>query len=168
MMFLPESKWSPRYESQFYTIRMNTYVTLHKPPSSLSAEEDDTFGSNDDISCSFFRHCKNCNSHNTKFPAVYYKIDVLRGNTQHTCLRRYSHFVYLCDKVDLKGEMHKHLPPKTITFFQRSNNKNKEFLDRRMVGLNKFLMDVLLRPESVNNKWIEAFLELDKNSDGIL
>jgi hypothetical protein len=29
-------------------------------------------------------------------------------------------------------------------------------------------MDVLLRPESVNNKWIEAFLELDKNSDGIL
>jgi hypothetical protein len=155
MMFLPESKWSPRYETQFYTIRMNTYTTLAKPtPSSSSDHDDDTTFGNDE--------CSLCNQKN-KFPAVYYKIEVLRGNTQHTCLRRYSQFVYLCNKIDATGELRRHLPPKAGLFHKDS----PEFLEQRMKELYKFLMNVLTRPECVNDKWVEAFLEL-RNSDGNL
>lgn len=155
MMFLPESKWSPRYGSQFYTIRMNSYVTLNSPTPSPS--DDITFGGDE---CSLLL----CN-HNTKYPAVYYKIDVIRGNTQHTVLRRYSQFLYLCKKIGITERdniMHKRqLPPKTGLFHRDS----PEFLEERMEGLFKFLMDVLLRPECVNNKWVEAFLELSTSEE---
>lgn len=147
-MFLPESKWSPRYETQFYTIRMNSYTTLEKPPDHAAA--DTTFGNDE---------CSLCNHNKTKFPAVYYKIEVLRGHTQHTILRRYSQFLYLCKKIDATGEMHKHLPPKAGLLFHKDS---PEFLSVRMEGLYKFLMNVLLRPECVNDKWVEAFLELRK------
>mmetsp|Transcript_18422 Transcript_18422/g.31172 ORF Transcript_18422/g.31172 Transcript_18422/m.31172 type:complete len:158 (-) Transcript_18422:435-908(-) len=157
MMFLPESKWSPRYETQFYTIRMNTYTILDKP--SPSSDGTTTTFRTDE--------CSLCN-HNTKFPAVYYKIEVLRGNTQHTCLRRYSQFLYLSNKIchvtTERDTMHKrHLPPKTGPFHRDS----PEFLEERMEGLYQFLMDVLLRPECVNNTWVEAFLELGASDENL-
>ncbi len=153
MMFLPESKWSPRYGTQFYTIRMNSYVTLDTPTRS---SDNIIFG---DDECSLL-----CN-HNTKFPAVYYKIVVIRGNIQHTVLRRYSQFLYLCKKIDNfteRANLHKrHLPPKAGLFHRDS----PEFLEERMEGLFKFLMDVLLMPECANNKWVEAFLELSTSEE---
>lgn len=150
-MFLPESKWSPRYGTQFYTIRMNSYVTLDKPATYLG---DTTFGDDE---------CSLCN-HNTKFPAVYYKIDVIRGNTQHTVLRRYSQFLYLCKKIDVTERdniLKRHLPPKTGLFHRDS----PEFLEERMEGLYKFMMDALIRPECINNKWVEDFLELSAGEE---
>lgn len=153
MMFLPESKWSPRYETQFYTIRMNSYTILDK---TTSPSDDTTFGTDE---------CSLCN-HDKKSPAVYYKIEVLRGNTQHTCLRRYSQFLYLYNKIHTteRDDTHKrHLPPKTGPFHRDS----PEFLEERMEGLYKFLLDVLLRPECVNNKWVEAFLELGASDENL-
>eukprot|EP00580_Thalassiosira_gravida_P000270 CAMPEP_0201607736 /NCGR_PEP_ID=MMETSP0492-20130828/6748_1 /ASSEMBLY_ACC=CAM_ASM_000837 /TAXON_ID=420259 /ORGANISM="Thalassiosira gravida, Strain GMp14c1" /LENGTH=50 /DNA_ID=CAMNT_0048072389 /DNA_START=214 /DNA_END=363 /DNA_ORIENTATION=+ len=38
-MYLPEDKWSPRYDEQFYTIRMKNYTTLHTRPAPPSQEE---------------------------------------------------------------------------------------------------------------------------------
>eukprot|EP00986_Skeletonema_menzelii_P010254 scaffold4968_cov148-Skeletonema_menzelii.AAC.1 len=150
MMFLPESKWSPRYEAQFYTIRMNTYELLDKPAPT-------TFGNDE---------CSLCNYHHQKHPAVYYKIEVLRGNTKHTCLRRYSQFLYLRNKIhyterDDNMYTKKHFPHKTGPF----HRDTPQFLEERMEGLCKFLMDVLLRPECVNNKWLEAFLELSSGDE---
>lgn len=156
MMFLPESKWSPRYETQFYTIRMNAYELLDKP--APSSNDTNTFGNDE---------CSLCN-HNQKHPAVYYKIEVLRGNTQHTCLRRYSQFLYLRNKVHLierENNMYNkiHFPPKTGPFHRDS----PQFLEERMEGLYKFLMALLLQPECVNNKWVEAFLELSTSDDNL-
>ena len=163
-MFLPESKWSSRYETQFYTIRMNSYVILDKPPPSDDDNNNTSFGS-DTNTCALFRLCNNGVS--TKFPAVYYKIEVLRGNTSHIVLRRYSQFVYLCNKLDgvitttreENCSIRYLLPPKTGPF--HNNHTDEEFLEERMEGLYKFLMDILLRPECVNNQWIVAFLGLD-------
>jgi hypothetical protein len=177
MMFLPESKWSPRYESQFYTIRMNSYVTLEKPP----PEEDEdavgrnnTFGNDTDDIYTFFKLCNILNvTPNKTFPAVYYKIEVLRGNSSHTILRRYSQFVYLHHKLinsiilqNNSKDINK-LPPKTGQFHNMTNNTNEEFVYERMEGLYKFLVGLLMQPECVSNKWITAFLELDRSVDSI-
>lgn len=173
MMFLPESKWSPRYESQFYTIRMNSYVTLDKPP---EEEEDEdtgqnnyTFGNDNDDICTFFRLCNILNNTpNKTFPAVYYKIEVLRGNSSHTILRRYSQFVYLHHKIidsimiENNKDNNNRLPPKTGPFHNTTKNANEEFFYERMEGLYKFLVGLLMQPECVSNKWITAFLELDR------
>ena len=169
MMFLPESKWSPRYESQFYTIRMNSYVTLDKPPEEdeEAGQNNTTFGNDNDDICTFFRICNILNTPNKTFPAVYYKIEVLQGNSSHTILRRYSQFVYLRHKIydsimiNNSKDINK-LPPKTGPFFNTTNNANEEFVYERMEGLYKFLVGLLMQPECVNNKWIEAFLELDR------
>ena len=53
------------------------------------------------------------------------------------------------------------LPPKTGPFHRDS----PEFLEQRMKGLSKFLIDLLLRPECVNNPLVEDFLELDSRND---
>jgi hypothetical protein len=172
MMFLPESKWSPRYESQFYTIRMNSYVTLDKPPQEEEEDavgQNNTFGNDNDDICTLFKLCNILNdTPNKTFPAVYYKIEVLRGNSSHTILRRYSQFVYLhhkiFDTIIIQNTKHiSKLPPKTGLFYNTTNNtNNEEFLYERMEGLYKFLVGLLMQPECVSNKWIMAFLELDR------
>ncbi len=178
MMFLPESKWSPRYESQFYTIRMNSYVTLDKPPPEEEEEQEEdggqnntiintTFGNDNDDICTLFRLCNILNNTpNKTFPAVYYKIEVLRGNSSHTILRRYSQFVYLHHKIydSIMIQNSKdinELPPKTGLFYNTTNS-DEEFVYERMEGLYKFLVGLLMQPECVSNKWITAFLELDR------
>ena len=153
-MFLPEDKWSPRYETQFYTIRMNKYTTLNGPPKTTN--ESTQFGEENE--CSLFDFC---NSHK-KYPAVYYEIEVMCGSTTHTCLRRYSQFYYLCKKLDPSGEMglKKSLPPKTYPLFSQSTNDDDDFFEERMDGLYAFLRGLLIRQECVHNPWIEQFLDL--------
>ena len=164
MMFLPEDKWSPRYETQFYSIRLNKYTTLNRPPDIISKhhenDNDTLFGEENE--CSIFDFC---NSHQ-KYPAVYYEIEVMSGSKTHTCLRRYSQFYYLCKKLDPSGEMglKKSLPPKTnnplLLFHQSKRDFDDDFLKERMDGLYAFLRGLLIRQECVNNPLIEQFLEL--------
>ena len=143
MMFLPDDKWSPRYEQQFYTIQIKTYTKLDTPP------EEDTF---DNDACQFL-----CGG--SKFPAVYYNIEVSCGTEKHTCLRRYSQFVSLCNKFDpnKKLDIRVKLPPKTGPFHEVAD----EFLDQRMNGLYAFLREMLTRQEAVGSSLVEQFLELD-------
>lgn len=143
MMFLPDDKWSPRYEQQFYTIHINTYTKLDKPPLTESTFDDD--------SCHFL-----CSK--PKFPAIYYNIEILCGTEKHTCLRRYSQFVSLSNKFDPTGKLgvRDKLPPKTGSF----HNASEFFLDERMNRLYAFLREMLTRQEAVGSSLVEQFLEL--------
>lgn len=156
MMFLPEDQWSPRYEKQFYTIRMKKYSTLVNPCEEKRIQANNTDPYEEDDTCQSFGFC----NPKKKYPAVYYEIEVLNGPTIHTCLRRYSQFHHLCKKLDPSGDMglRKILPPKTMPFQKKLSN---DFLEERMSGLNAFLEDVLVRQECVNDPLIEQFLELN-------
>ena len=135
---------------------MNSYVTLDKPPPEEEEEDavgqNNTFGNDNDDICTLFKLCNILNATpNKTFPAVYYKIEVLRGNSSHTILRRYSQFVYLRHKIHdtIMIQNTKHinkLPPKTGLFYN-SKNANEEFLYERMEGLYKFLVGLLMQPE---------------------
>ena len=143
MMYLPKDKWSSRYEQQFYTIQIQSYSKLNKPPTGAS----DSFT---DVTCQFL-----CGP---KFPAVYYSIEISCGTKHHSCLRRYSQFQLLCNKVDPSGKLglQLKLPPKTGLFHQETTY----FLKERMQRLNMFLEDFLTRQEAVDNAFVEQFLDL--------
>jgi len=141
MMFLPPDKWSPRYEQQFYTVEMNKYTKLDKDP---TTDNNDT--------CQIF-----CGK--PKFPAIYYTIDIFCGTSKHTCQRRYSQFLTLCNKIDRDGKLgtRSKLPAKTGPFHRDTGG----FIEERMEALCAFLKEVLTQQEAVGNSAVEWFLELD-------
>ncbi|KAL9178858.1 hypothetical protein ACHAXT_003989 [Thalassiosira profunda] len=154
MMFLPDDKWSPRYDAHFYTLCVPRQFTIYLGLDRIaggSTEADDPFG--DDDACAFCRPAK--------YPAVYYEIEVRRGTKSHTVLRRYSHFRRLCQKLDPTGEkgLLKDLPPRTGPFHNDSDNK---FREGRREGLYAFLNETLVRPECVGNPVVERFLGLSE------
>jgi len=152
MMFLPEDKWSPRYEEQFYTIRMKRFKTINNS-SELPYSDFDT-----EDTCSIFG-INVCNN-NKRFPAIYYQIEVLCGTKQYTILRRYSQFVQLCKKLDPNNTMKikNNLPPKSpLLMF---HNPTKLDYYKRMESLYTFMNDLLTRQEFVDNILIMQFLEL--------
>ena len=161
-MFLPEDKWSPRYETQFYTIRMKKYIIVFNSPAELGI--DSIFGQSDDDNCSLFGIC---NKSSKTFPVVYYEIEVLCGTKQHTILRRYSQFDALCKGIDSNNNMNirNTLPSKNITISTLFHKlPNDDFLNKRMVGLYNFMTKLLVRQECVNNPLVSQFLEL--NTEG--
>ena len=95
----------------------------------------------------------------TRFPAIYYEIDVFCGTKKHTCLRRYSQFLQLCNKFDPSGKLgvKSKLPPKTGPFYEATH----DFLENRKHMLHEFLKELLTRKEAVANPFVEQFLELD-------
>lgn len=158
-MFLPEEQWSPRYEKQFYTIRMSKYKIVHSTYEIMADAENLFRDDDDDDSCSsIFGFC----NPKKKYPAVYYEIEVRSGTKRHTCLRRYSQFHHLCKTLDPRGEMDglmKSLPPKTAPFFH--NDTDDDFIEERMAGLYSFMRGVLLRQECLNNPLVQQFLRLN-------
>ena len=100
LIFLPNDKWSPRYESQFYTLRMERYYIIRDPsdwPTSTTSGTTTTTASDDEnnedansttITCQFCsrRRGGGCggegamNKKKKKYPAVYYEIEILRGS----------------------------------------------------------------------------------------
>jgi hypothetical protein len=145
MMYLPEDKWSPRYDKQFYTIKMKIHTTIDNPLKPVDTFNEDT--------CHFLGICRNANA-----PTIYYSIDVLSGTNHHTCLRRYSQFRQLCNKIDPKGALgiRSKLPPRMGPFLKDTS----DFLEYRLNGLHAFLIEVLARQDSVGNSVVENFLEL--------
>ncbi len=154
-MFLPEDKWSPRYEPHFYTIRLKRYIVVHDP----SDLPEITVAGNYDDEGTAWSFCGVGSK--KKYPAVYYEIEVLRGETQSSCLRRYSQFDSLCRQLDPRGALgvRKGLPPKT---FMLDSWRSNDVIDERMFGLRTFLCELLVRQECVNNPVIEKFLGLDE------
>ena len=153
MMYLPEDKWSPRYDEQFYTIRMKKYITI-KDPSELP-NNSDPFPDDDGPCSSILSFC----SPHKKYPATYYEIQVLRGTTSHTIYRRYSQFHQLCKQMDPSGTMKlkQSLPSKTGPF----HNISEKYLEERRERLYIFMREVLIRQECVNNVLVGRFLMLN-------
>jgi hypothetical protein len=139
MMYLPQDKWSSRYDKQFYTIQINGYSTLDKPPEGDFVQD----------TCFLCTH---------KFPATYYTIEISCGHDRHIVHRRYSQFVTLCKKFDPSNQLgvRSKLPPKTGLFHKDIN----DFLEDRMNALYGFLKGLLTRQEAVGNGVVERFLEL--------
>jgi hypothetical protein len=103
LIFLPYDKWSPRYESQFYTLRMERYYIIRDPsdwPASTTSGTTTTTTSDDDdenedansttITCQFCSRRRGgggggcaggaMNKKKKKYPAVYYEIEIIRGS----------------------------------------------------------------------------------------
>lgn len=165
-MFLPEDKWSRRFDSQFYTMRMKRYVTIGSPSElKRSTPDTDDGDCNDDIDSSSCWMCPG----DGRFPAVYYEIEVMRGSETRKCLRRYSEFRQFCKQLDRRlppptGSLMKIFPPKTAPslWYMPGDYGNDEFLEGRMRGLYAFMKEALARQECVNEPLVAQFLALNR------
>lgn len=102
LIFLPYDKWSPRYESQFYTIKMERYYIIRDPSdwpagatgattTTTTTSDDENEDMNSTITCQFCSRHRGgdgrggggeggINKKKKKYPAVYYEIEILRGS----------------------------------------------------------------------------------------
>jgi PX domain len=83
--YLPKKLWSPRYESDFYSVTVIGHQVFEAPPSpreAASSSSDPPFDSGGAAS----RH---------HHPAVYYQVTVHRARKASVVWRRYSQFVWL-------------------------------------------------------------------------
>ena len=147
LMYLPKSEWSPRFDSTFYSVKI----------------EDKTLISDQ------LPLCPNPLGGRTNLPAYYYTVAVYREHDKTPVLRRYSEFYHLyqelkrhppaitTDRRPSVVETPIHMPPGTCPWFHRDT---EEFLKSRMEQLDEFLEDVLSRPGYSNHPSVIAFLEL--------
>ena len=180
LIFLPYDKWSPRYESQFYTIKMERYYIIRDPSdwpaSTMSGTSTTATTTSDDenedmnsstITCQFCSRCRgggvmnNNTRKKTKYPAVYYEIEILYGsggggggtnnsnssitNNTTKVYRRYSQFDTLLKQLDPYPYKYQYrnkynFPPKT---YMLDSWRSTDVLDERMVGLYNFLCNIL-------------------------
>lgn len=78
VMYLVDEDWSPRFEGQFFTVKMEAAELLSSAPASTA---------NPKIGAK------------STFPAYYYKIDVFCGYTTRSVFRRYSQFYWLYNQL---------------------------------------------------------------------
>jgi PX domain len=89
--YLPKKLWSPRYESDFYSVTITGHQVFEAPPPSEAASSSDPASSSStanppfDISSGASRH----------HPALYYQVTVHRARKASVVWRRYSQFVWL-------------------------------------------------------------------------
>lgn len=95
LMYLPKDLWSPRYDSNFFTIqiidklKVESKATMPALPAGSGGDADadagaGALGSNSSMV-----------GGNTNFPAYYYQIILYRSHTQKSIYRRYSQFQWL-------------------------------------------------------------------------
>jgi PX domain len=83
LMFLPKDQWSPRFETTFYSVKIEGYEQLMTAPPPATRR-----GGQIPLP-----------SGKSSFPAYYYKVVVYRGHHKTTVLRRYSQFKWLYDQL---------------------------------------------------------------------
>jgi PX domain len=160
LMFLPQDFWSPRYDSTFYTVKLEGFERLTElPPSSSSAGTVLVPGK-------------------TNVPAYYYKVVVYREHKRKTLLRRYSQFKWLYSQL----LAHPPVPPAVVS--KNNNNQQQQYDDtnpirlsssagcpfqwwqddafaaHRLEDLTEFLSATLGRPGYARHPAVVAFLEL--------
>lgn len=148
-MYLAHEDWSPRYESTFFTVKIDGYehYTSELPPSLPTS---------------------NVIGGKTGLPAYYYKITVLCGHQRRTVLRRYSQFEWLYKSLprsithyDEPLFLPPKSPPKLLRLFCQPPNDDA-FARKRMEQLRDFLRDALMRRGAAQHIAVAQFLELEE------
>lgn len=136
--FLASDQWSPRFETTFFTVKMESFELRTSYPQDDSPDVPKGKGT---------------------FPAYYYKIDVYCGHAKHSVLRRYSQLVWLVSNVPRDNRPDSpEMPPGTWI----CQPQNAAFAQNRLEQLRDFLQAFLQRPEVASHPLVAAFLELDK------
>eukprot|EP00978_Attheya_sp_CCMP212_P008290 scaffold19457_cov49-Attheya_sp.AAC.6 len=161
MFYLPPEHWSPRYDSTFFTAKVEAYNKCNASP--CPGEPGHVGG-------------------NTHHPAVYYEVAIYCQHERWVCYRRYSNFHWMhmellqSPPVVELPDVSTHaspraagagareedpimIPPKTCPFFRL----NDEFLEQRRDDLNSFMNDFLQRPGSTTHPAVVTFLKLHTN-----
>jgi len=164
-MYLPKDLWSPRYDGNFFTVKVEGKQKITSESELPSANET---SSNNAILI----------GGKTNLPAYYYQVIVYREHEKRTLLRRYSQFKWLYEQLvadppplpasmsdedqvaavaamAAKGRIS--MPPGTCSLFQRQDDA---FAQNRVEQLDSFLQDVLGRPGYASHPACRAFLEL--------
>jgi hypothetical protein len=152
IMYLAHEDWSPRFESTFYTVKMNGYE-LYNNKSSLPHSSSP--------SSLAFSSSSAAIGGKTNFPAYYYKISVFCGHQSRTVLRRFSQFEWLYQNLPPSITHYDEplmLPPKTSCICQPQTDS---FAQNRMEQLQDFLRDVLIRRGAAEHDAVAIFLELE-------
>jgi hypothetical protein len=136
VMYLAHEQWSPRYESTFFTVKMEAVELLSSAPSvdpSIRGKSN--------------------------HPAYYYRVEVFCGHTSRAVFRRYSQFQWLYKQLpaDNNRESVLVMPPGTC-FCQP---QDESFAQNRLEQLREFLRDALERPGYASHPSVVAFLELN-------
>ena len=144
LLFLSFESWSPRFDSNFYTIKMDYKESLSSAP---AIESPDAIPG---------KH---------HHPAYYYKVDVFREKQQHSVLRRYSQFQWLYDQLQKHSQVQQRdeeeippmvFPPRTCPW----QSQNEAFAQNRLEELRDFLTDALRRPRVASHPAVKHFLQL--------
>ena len=147
LMYLPFSYWSPRYDSSFYTVKVDGRERIIED---LPLVPDEVGGKQD-------------------LRAYYYRVTVYREREKTSFLRRYSQFHWLYDQISAKpptitNEQRENspgtpirMPAKSCPFIQR---QDENFARNRQELLSQFLEDILGRPGYASHEAVCAFLEL--------
>mmetsp|Transcript_8251 Transcript_8251/g.23741 ORF Transcript_8251/g.23741 Transcript_8251/m.23741 type:complete len:184 (+) Transcript_8251:291-842(+) len=161
-LYLSRDDWSPRFDSSFFTVEIESYEKLSYPP---PAEHDQAS----------VIQCK------TSHPAYYYQISVFCEHEKWIVPRRYSQFQWMRNQLcKTKGtptngnnsttRTRNHgnavatenppLPTGTCFF----EVQNASFAQRRQQQLNDFLDDILTQPGNSFHGAVVTFLELDRHN----
>lgn len=147
-MFLAFEDWSPRFESTFYTIKMESYELVGSPPEANSISSSSTRLEG-----------------KYSFPAYYYRIEILCGKSKHSVLRRYSQFASLYRKIaqdHRNGANDPSLPPGTCL----CQPQDESFAQNRLEQLREFFGDILQLQGVSSHPAIVGFLELEAFASG--
>jgi len=143
-MYLPKDQWSPRYDSTFFSVKIEAAQKCDSPP----AIKEEIGGKT---------HC----------PAVYYEVAVSCEHRKIQLLRRYSNFYWLYQQVKdfhpppVEGDPLVYEPlvmPPGTCFLQPQDD---EFIKNRKEQLSEFVDDLLSRPGYAEHTAVRLFFELD-------
>jgi PX domain len=149
LVYLPNDTWSPRYDSTFYTVKLNGFELVH-----------DALPSDDGIDTIRVPG-------KTNLPAYYYRVDVYRRHERTTLLRRYSQFQWLyhelmtsCDtsSAGILDNAPLHFPSAVVCRLQWW--QDDAFAMTRMQDLAVFLSSALVRPNCSRLLAVRIFLSL--------
>jgi len=146
LMYLLKDSWSPRFDSTFYTVKIEGKQVISAPPLPSLGRRDELGGK-------------------PSFPAYYYDVVIYREHSRMALQRRYSEFKWLYDQIcksppadeqDPNAEPIR-MPPGTCPF----QWQNDEFAQNRLEQLSELLEDALRRPGYANHPAVIQFLNLD-------
>lgn len=143
-MYLPGDQWSPRFDSTFFSVKMESAKKFESPPEIKEGIGGKT-------------HC----------PAVYFEVIVFCEHRRIVLLRRYSNFYWLYEQITdfhpppVEGDTTVYEPlvmPPGTCFLQQ---QDEEFIKNRREQLSEFVDDLLSRQGYTKHPAVRLFFELD-------